>query len=378
MIDIVEKKECCGCHACASVCPKQCISMQADEEGFLYPLVDLNACIHCSRCEKVCPVIHSGESRMPIKVYAAKNKQLEIRLESSSGGVFSLLAEKIIRLGGVVFGAKYDDQWNVVHAWTDTLEGTTAFRGAKYVQSVIGKSYQEARSFLKQGRWVMFTGTPCQIKGLLNFLGKVYDKLLTVDTICHGVPSPLVWQTYLKSINPVGGRIAMVSMRDKTEGWKQYQILIQSDSRLLYFGKAARNLYIQGYLADLYLRPSCHDCPSKKGRSGSDCTLGDFWGIRRYYPEMDDNRGVSLVLVNSFQGMNFFQDLDVSCKEATYEQGLQENPCMERSVPCPTFRKEFWCCFSEEGMMGVKKYVRKRKKSLWSRIWNRLHKMIKT
>lgn len=351
--------------------------MQADEEGFLYPLVDLNVCIHCNRCEKVCPVIHPVEARLPIKVYAAKNKQLEIRMKSSSGGVFSLLAEKIIQLGGVVFGAKYDEQWNVVHTWADTLEGTAAFRGAKYVQSVMGNSYQEARSFLKQGRWVMFTGTPCQIKGLQNFLGKEYDKLLTVDTVCHGVPSPLVWQTYLKSINPDGGKIERVSMRDKSEGWKQYRMLIQTDSRLLYFGKAARNLYTQGYLSDLYLRPSCHDCPSKKGRSGSDCTLGDFWGVRRYYPEMDDNKGVSLVLVNSSRGMNFFQDLDVSCKEATYEQGLRENPCLERSVPCPTVRKEFWQCFPTQGMGAVKEYVRKRKKSLWSRIWNRLHKMFK-
>lgn len=378
MIDIKNKKDCCGCHACVSVCPKHCISMQTDEEGFLYPLPDLNVCIHCNRCDMVCPVIHPGELRLPIKVYAAKNKQKEIRQKSSSGGVFSLLAEEIIQRGGVVFGAKYNDHWNVVHAWTDTLEGTAAFRGAKYVQSVIGNTYQETRSFLKQGRWVLFSGTPCQIKGLLNFLGKVYEKLVTVDIVCHGVPSPLVWQTYLKSINPDGGKITMLSMRDKSDGWKQYRMLIQTDSRLLYFGKAAHNLYSQGYLADLYLRPSCHACPSKNGRSKSDCTLGDFWGIRNYFPEMDDNGGVSLVLVNSLQGLNFFQGLDVSCKEATYEQSLQENPCLERSVPCPTFRGEFWNCFFTEGMLGVKKYVRKSKKSLWSRIWNRLHKMIKT
>lgn len=378
MIDIKEKKDCCGCHACVSVCPKRCISMHTDEEGFLYPWVDRNACIHCDRCEKVCPVTHSGDIRLPLKVYAAKNKQLDIRMKSSSGGVFSLWAEEIIRRGGVVFGAKYDDDWKVVHAWTNTLDGIAAFRGAKYVQSVIGTTYQETRSFLMQGRWVLFTGTPCQIKGLLNFLGKTHERLLTLETVCHGVPSPLVWQTYLKSINPADEKITVLSMRDKTEGWKQYRILIQTDSRMLYFGKAARNLYSQGYLSDLYLRPSCHACPVKKGRSGSDCTLGDFWGIRRWYPEMDDDRGVSLVLVNSRHGMNFFQGLDVSCKEATYEQGLLENPCMERSVPYPALRDEFWHCFSMEGMTSVKKYVRKSKKSLWSRIWNRLHQMIKT
>lgn len=378
MIEIKDKKGCCGCHACASVCPKHCISMQADEEGFLYPLVEQSVCVDCGRCEKVCPVIHPGECRLPLKVYAAGNNCLDVRMNSSSGGVFMLLAEEVIRRGGVVFGAKFDEDWNVIHAWTDREEGLAAFRGAKYVQSVIGKSYQEVRSFLKQGRQVLFTGTPCQIKGLQNFLGKAYGHLFLADIVCHGVPSPLVWQTYLKFINPQNRKITMLSMRSKTSGWKRYRMVIRTSSGFLYSGKAAGNLYSQGYLADLYLRPSCHACPSRKGRSGSDCTLGDFWGIHRCCPGMDDNRGVSLVLINSPKGMNFFQGLDVYCKEATYEQGLQENPCLERSVPCPAFRDEFWKSFSAEGMVGVKKYVRKSKKSLWSRIWNRLHKMIKT
>lgn len=376
MIEIKDKQACCGCHACVSVCPKHCISMKADEEGFLYPHVDASLCVECGRCEKACPFLHSGESRMPLKVYAARNRQLDVRMASSSGGIFSLLAEEIIRRGGVVFGARFDKDWNVVHDKTETEKGISAFRGAKYVQSVIGNTYREAQAFLRQGRWVLFTGTPCQIRGLYRFLGKNYGNLLTLDTVCHGVPSPLVWQTYLSTLFCHGEKITSLSMRDKTYGWKQYQMLIQSDSRLLYFGKATHNLYSQGYLADLYLRPSCHVCPVKQGRSGSDITLGDFWGIRRYHPEMDDNRGVSLVLINSTRGMNFFQELDVSCKEATYEQGLRENPCLERSVPCPDLRQEFWSCFWSEGMVGVKKYVRKRKKSLWSRIWNRLHKMI--
>lgn len=198
MLQLTDKQDCCGCHACASVCARQCITMQEDNEGFLYPVVDASTCTDCGLCEKVCPVINQDEPRKPLKVYAAKNRNEEIRRQSSSGGIFTPLAESVIRDGGVVFGAKFDKDWNVVHAWTDTIEGITDFRGSKYVQSTIGDAYREAREFLKQGRKVLFSGTPCQIAGLRKFLRKEYDNLLAVDVVCHGVPSPLVWRKYLE------------------------------------------------------------------------------------------------------------------------------------------------------------------------------------
>lgn len=198
MIHITNRQDCCGCAACAQRCPKQCISMKEDAEGFLYPTVDTEVCIDCGLCEKVCPELNSGRERQPQKVYAAINKDEKIRLGSSSGGVFTALAEQTIDEGGVVFGARFDENWEVVHAYTETKEGLTAFRGSKYVQSRIGNAYKDAERFLRNGRKVLFTGTPCLVMGLKLYLGRDYDNLLTVDFLCHGVPSPKAWRLYLK------------------------------------------------------------------------------------------------------------------------------------------------------------------------------------
>ena len=197
MINIEDKKQCCGCSACVQRCPKQCIVMKEDEEGFLYPVADKDVCIDCNLCEQVCPVLRQREEREPLDVYAAFNKNEEVRMQSSSGGVFTALAESIIKEGGVVFGARFNEDWEVVHDYVETVEGLSAFRGSKYVQSRIGCTFSQAEQFLKQGRKVLFSGTPCQIAGLKLFLRKEYENLLSVDFICHGVPSPGVWRQYL-------------------------------------------------------------------------------------------------------------------------------------------------------------------------------------
>ena len=197
MITITDKSKCCGCNACVQACPKQCIEMHEDDEGFLYPRVDTTRCIDCGKCEKVCPVINQAEPHRPIKVYAAINPDEEIRRQSSSGGIFTLLAEQTIKEGGVVFGARFDESWQVTHDYTESIEGLASLRGSKYVQSCIGDTFLKAEAFLKQGRKVLFTGTPCQISGLKKYLHKEYENLLTVDFVCHGVPSPLIWQKYL-------------------------------------------------------------------------------------------------------------------------------------------------------------------------------------
>lgn len=198
MIQIENKQKCTGCSACVQTCPKQCISFEEDEQGFRYPCVNQELCIDCGLCEKVCPCINENEQIMPLDIYAAKNPDKEIRKKSSSGGFFTMLAESIIDEGGVVFGARFNKKYNVIHDYTETKDGIEAFRGSKYVQSIIGDTYKQARDFLKAGRKVLFSGTPCQIAGLRLFLRKDYEHLYTVDFICHGVPSPGVFRWYLQ------------------------------------------------------------------------------------------------------------------------------------------------------------------------------------
>lgn len=321
MIHITNRQDCCGCAACAQRCPKQCISMKEDAEGFLYPTVDTEVCIDCGLCEKVCPELNSGRERQPQKVYAAINKDEKIRLESSSGGVFTALAEQTIDEGGVVFGARFDENWEVVHAYTETKEGLTAFRGSKYVQSRIGNAYKDAERFLRNGRKVLFTGTPCLVMGLKLYLGRDYDNLLTVDFLCHGVPSPKAWRLYLKeevarmcdknsaSSHPKSliperdAPIVGISFRDKHSGWKKYSFALilskasaAGEKNTVSLSTLVENPYLRAFLANLSLRLSCYACPAKSGKSCSDITIGDFWGIARFKPEIDDDKGVSIVL----------------------------------------------------------------------------------
>lgn len=220
MIEITNKAECCGCEACVQRCPRHCISLRPDDEGFLYPHVDLSLCIDCHLCEKSCPIVNAPKADItPVECYAAKNPDSNVRHLSSSGGVFTLLAQKTILEGGVVFGARFNENWEVIHGYSDTLEGINAFRGSKYVQSHIAESFILAGKVLKEGRKVLFSGTPCQIAGLRRYLGKEYSNLLTVDFICHGVPSPGVFSRYLEeTTGNKDTRITDIQFRDKTKG----------------------------------------------------------------------------------------------------------------------------------------------------------------
>ena len=322
MILITQKQDCCGCNACVQVCPKQCISMKEDREGFLYPEVNKDICVDCHLCEKICPILNQGMKREPLKVYAAINKDEKVRMQSSSGGIFTALAEHVIKLGGVVFGARFDEQWQVKHDYTETMEGLATFRGSKYVQSRIGNTFQEAEQFLKAGRKVLFSGTPCQIAGLLNFLRKEYDNLLTVDFICHGVPSPMVWRRYLKEeiarqceknsvlnypISEKDVRVEDISFRNKRLGWKKFSFALTlsttngSGKKIQFcsYAPITKNEYLRGFMNNVYLRPSCYSCAFKCLKSKSDITLGDFWNIRLYNKQLDDNQGLSLMLLNN-------------------------------------------------------------------------------
>lgn len=361
MINITNKIDCCGCEACAQSCPRQCITMQSDEEGFLYPKLNKDTCIDCSLCNKVCPVINQNHARKPTKVIAAKNRNEEIRRQSSSGGIFTKLAESVIREGGVVFGARFDENWNVVHTWTDKEEGLAAFRGSKYTQSKIGGSYIKVKEFLKDNRQVLFTGTPCQIAGLKKYLRKEYDNLLCVDIACHGVPSPLVWHEYLQSErNAKTSEIEEISFRNKDTGWKNYSFSIRFSDNKEVSQVFRENLFMQVFLKDLCIRPSCTACPAKKGKSGSDITIADYWGIEKLYPEFDDDKGVSLVLINSSKGIKMVDSFDIDYIETTYNQALENNKALENSIENNKYALEFWKLFHNKSFhnKGIERIIR--------------------
>lgn len=343
MIDIKRVEDCCGCGACVQVCPKLCISMTEDNEGFLYPYVNASGCVQCGLCEKVCNIIHRREERPPLKVLAAINHNEIIRKQSSSGGIFHILAESIINKGGIVFGARFDKNWQVVFDYADTLEGIKPFMGSKYVQATIGDAYKTARHFLEEGRHVLFSGTPCQIAGLHQYLRKNYTKLLTVDFVCHGVPSPKVWRRYLGWIQENIRNIGEIEFRNKGRGWQNFSFKISTETTgCSLYVPFHKSHYMKAFLADIILRPSCYECRSKGGRSNSDITLADFWGISSIFPDMNDDKGTSMVFINTDKGASTLDFASFIAKETTYEQIKPLNPACFHSPIRPVNRQLFF------------------------------------
>ena len=345
MIRIEDKQICTGCYACLNICPEQCVSMNNDNEGFWYPVVDNERCIDCGLCVKVCPIINRVEYENKPITYACINNREDIRLESSSGGIFTLIAEQIIACGGIVFGARFDDNFNVIHDYVDTKEGLQKFRGSKYLQSRIGETFKEVEKQLEKGRKVLFSGTPCQIAGLKSFLDKPNDSLFTVDIICHGVPSPLVWQKYIEYREAIAGSKARrIAFRRKDEGWKLYSISFIFENDKEYIQTYKSDLYMRAFLKDICLRPSCYNCQFKTLNRDSDITLADFWGIQNILPEMDDNKGTSLLFVNSKKGLGMFEEIkgNIISKKVDINEAVSYNSAAVRSSRYNPKREDFF------------------------------------
>lgn len=370
MIKLAAKSFCCGCSACAQVCPVSCITMKADSQGFLYPIVDNAVCIKCHLCENTCPALNKTEPCRPLETFVSWNNHIETRLNSSSGGIFSLLAEVVLKKGGVVFGARFDKDWNVTHDFIETIEDIALFRGSKYVQSDLNDCYLKVKDFLRQGRKVLFSGTPCQIQGLNRFLRIISDNLLLVDVACHGVPSSLVWQSYLKYITVDRNKIKAISFRDKSTGWKEYSIHVINNEQE-YKEEFFNDLYMRGFLSNLFLRPSCYNCMAKQGRSGSDITIADGWGIQNIYPELDDDKGTSLVLLNTQKGLSLYDQLNCKSYGVDYDCVVLYNPAIEKSVCRPEQYDWFWQHFPKEGCPSIESAINW-KPSLIKRVFRRI------
>ena len=367
MIKLTNKNKCSGCSACESICPKKCISLKRDYEGFAYINIDKSECVNCGLCEKVCPFLNSKASNIE-KCYAMWNSNEEIRFKSSSGGAFSYFAEKILHKGGVVFGAKFNENWELYHDYTETIEGLEEFRGSKYVQSNMSGVMPKIKEFLDSGRQVLFCGTPCQVTGLKLFLRKEYENLLTIDFICHGVPSPKVWAKYLEEFRnrlPQNHIISNISFRDKTNGWENYQFKItlndqqsaNSDKVSYYTESPSSNLYMKAFLSDLALRPSCYKCKMRKKRTLSDLTICDFWYCYKSHPEMNDNKGVSGIIVRN---KKVFDLIDSSFVEVNYEEILIPNQSLEYS-PIYHYRRNRF--FKRIDMMNIYDNINRNYKS---------------
>lgn len=368
MINIVNKEQCCGCMACAQVCPKLCIQMKTDEEGFIYPfIINKNQCIACGLCEKVCPILNQHKTTKPIKIYAGWNKNVDQILTSSSGGIFYALAEEIIKQDGIVFGATFNSNNELVHSSTKSLIELEKFKGSKYLQSNINNTYKEVQNLLKIGEKVLFVGTPCQISGLKNFLRKEYSNLITIDFICHGVPSPLVFKKHIryvaKKLNLVNKdfNIGSIHFRNKDEGWRIFNLKIAfhtNENTFIYKKNLQQDLFLKAFLSNIILRPSCYNCSSKSFKSNSDITLSDFWGGGRFFTKKENYQGISSIFLNTPKGLNFIRQVNsISLREITYQKAYQET--IDHSPQIPKRRTDFWHEIQmEEYEKTMKKYTK--------------------
>jgi len=344
-LEIKEKKDCTGCYACSNICPENCINMKIDNEGFWYPAVDYGKCIQCKKCLKVCSVINKFTVNSEPVAFACYNKINKIRSESSSGGIFTVIAEKIIDNDGIVFGAGFDLNFGVKHSYAQKIEELSKFRGSKYVQSFIGEAYKQTEYFLKQGKQVLFTGTPCQIEGLKSFLGLEYDNLLCMDIVCHGVPSPKVWKKYVKfREKKAGSSVKEIFFRNKNIGWKRYSMMFIFKNNTKYCKTMDKDLFMKAFLKNICLRPSCYNCIFKTLQRQSDITLADFWGIQNILPEMDDDKGTSLVFINSLKGQAVIEEIKdrIVYKEVNIDQAVKYNSSAVESAEYNINREDFF------------------------------------
>ena len=359
-----QEKDCCACWACMNICPKNAIEMKSNQYGFLYPVIDHEQCINCGACKKVCAYQVSEVRNRPIQAYAAVNKSIEQLMKSASGGVFSALASKILEREGVVFGATLeflDGHAMPHHIVVENVEQLPALQGSKYVQSAIGNTYKQAKEFLKNGKNVLFSGTPCQIDGLYGYLGKDYDNLITVDVICHGVPNAQFFDDYLQNekAKKNAQEVCGYTFRDKKKGWG-----MNSRLDLQYHDQMVKSVHIPARLAsyntffldgDIY-RENCYFCKYAGELRPSDLTIGDYWGIEIEHPELlkkkefQERYGISCILANTTKGVRVCESLNGIYKEvSSFEKVSNRNKQLKHPSLLSPKRETILRLYAEQG-----------------------------
>jgi len=366
MISVFDiKEDCCGCTACQHICPTKAIEMKPDEEGFLYPEINQELCNDCGLCRKVCAFQNGydiSDNFATPKVYAVKNKHEDVRMASSSGGIFSAISDHILDSDGLVSGVAFDENMNAAHKIAATKEERDEFRGSKYVQSELNHVYSEIKSLLKQNKTVLFTGTPCQNAGLKSFLDLARVKtenLILCDIVCHGTPSPLLWKEHIRQLENRGkGRVVQYYCRSKVKGWHGHTELVVYESGKKDYKSLSSQKHKVLFYSHNMLRPSCYYCRYTNFKRPSDITIADFWGIEKTMPQFDDNKGISLALINTTKGQRLFEDIK---SKIVYRESNTKD-CLQRNLQEPSRisdkREQFWQDYHLHGYeYVVKKYA---------------------
>ncbi|MBR5451688.1 MAG: Coenzyme F420 hydrogenase/dehydrogenase, beta subunit C-terminal domain [Clostridia bacterium] len=331
--NIMQIEDCCGCFACGAVCPSACIEKKQTEKGFFVPHVNERECINCGKCIKVCPML-TDTRKSPKKIFAARHNDADVVKNSTSGGTFTCISSYIIGMGGVACGAVFNGDFDVIHICSDSISDRDRMRGSKYVKSDTSSIYNDVKANLLIGKTVLFSGTPCQVEAVKQFcnIEKLpTNNLYTVDIVCHGTPSPIMFRKHLEALQKKYGKITKYKFRDKNVGWRGQNVSIEFEGGKVLNEKAAKvfsRLYFNSYIT----MPSCHSCKYSSIKRVGDITLGDFWGVEKFKPELSDNKGVSLVMVNTPKGEIIMENIagELSLWEAN------ENLCMQPNLKAPT------------------------------------------